>query len=132
MLGAMKKFSEMFGGTKKDKILLCFLVGLLLLVIAVPTKDTSVQSVSTETISTNAALLESQLEQVLVQIEGIGTVEAMVTLEPLVDDREAPEIRGVLVVAQSGDDPVQILKIQEAVMTLFQIDAHRIKVMKMK
>ena len=56
----------------------------------------------------------------------------MITLEPLVDDREAPEIRGVLVVAESGDNPVEILKIQETVMTLFQIDAHRIKVMKLK
>lgn len=76
--------------------------------------------------------MEKQLEQVLTQIEGIGSVQTMVTLEPLIDDDREPEIRGVVVVADSGDDPVQILKIQETVMTLFQIDAHRIKVMKLK
>lgn len=117
---------------KKDKIVLCFLAGILLLVIAIPVKSKDPPVAENTTISTNASLLEAQLEQVLSQIEGIGQVETMITLEPLVDDRDAPQIRGVLVVAQSGDNPVEILKIQETVMTLFQIDAHRIKVMKLK
>lgn len=128
----MKKISEMVSGFPKNKIWLCFLLGILLLMIAIPTKEREIKTGQTETISYNASLLEQQLEQVLVQIEGIGMVETMVTLEPLVDDRESPKVLGVLVVAQSGDDPVQILKIQEAVMTLFQVDAHKIKVMKMK
>lgn len=128
----MKKISEMVSGFPKNKIGMCFLIGILLLIIAIPTKEREIQTEKTETISNNASLLEQQLEQVLVQIDGIGMVETMVTLEPLVDDRESPNVLGVLVVAQSGDDPVQILKIQEAVMTLFQVDAHKIKVMKMK
>lgn len=130
----MKKISDLASGMKKDKIVLCFLAGILLLVIALPVKseDTQAVKMETETISTNASLLERQLEQVLTRIEGIGEVQAMITLEPLVDDRETPEIRGVLVVAESGDNPVEILKIQETVMTLFQIEAHRIKVMKLK
>lgn len=132
----MEKVKNLTKGTKKDKIILCFLVGILLLLIAIPVKkeDSAVLSTETDTaaISTNAALLEKQLEQVLAQIEGIGEVQAMITLEPLIDDKEAPEIRGVLVIAESGDNPVEILKIQETVMTLFQIDAHRIKVMKLK
>lgn len=123
-------------GMKKDKLILCFLAGLLLLVAAVPTKPQNTEevkeSLDAAVISDNASLLEKQLEQVLGQIAGLGQVQAAVTLEPFIDDRDAPEIRGVVVVAQSGDDPVQILKIQETVMTLFQIDAHKIKVMKMK
>ncbi len=43
-----------------------------------------------------------------------------------------PEIRGVVVVAQGGNDPVIVQQIQEAVMALFHVDAHKIKVMKMK
>ena len=119
---------------KKDKIILCFLAGILLLVIAIPMngKESTVNAAADTGISTNASLLEGQLEQVLSQIEGIGEVETMITLEPLVDDQESPQIRGVLVVSTTGDDPIQILKIQETVMTLFQIDAHRIKVMKLK
>ena len=43
-----------------------------------------------------------------------------------------PQIRGVVVVAQGGDDPVIVKQIQEAVMALFHMDAHKIKVLKMK
>lgn len=138
-----KKISEWWGNGTKDKVILCFLAGILLLVIAIPIGDkkygktVSVENVLSNdkeerSISDNAALLEFQLEQILSQIEGIGQVKAMITLEPFIDDHELPEIRGVLVVSEHGDDPVQILKIQETVMTLFQIDAHKIKVMKLK
>lgn len=127
---------------KKDKIIMCFLLGILLLVIAIPverkdektvSKDAAKESIlDTVNVSDHAALLEAQLEQVLSQTEGIGQVQSMITLEPLVDENEAPDIRGILILAECGDNPVEILKIQEAVMTLFQIDAHRIKVMKLK
>ena len=43
-----------------------------------------------------------------------------------------PEIRGVVVVAKGGGDPVIQRQIQEAVMALFHVEAHKIKVMKMK
>ena len=131
----MKKIS-------KEKIVLCFLVGVLLLVIAIPIEKNETKSASQETsgtihaqsvnISDNAALLEAQLEWILAQMEGIGQVESMITLEPFVDDKDVPEIRGILILADCGDNPVEILKIQETVMTLFQISAHRIKVMKLK
>lgn len=51
---------------------------------------------------------------------------------PYVVSENYPEIRGVLVVAQGGDQPVIVQEIQEAVMALFDVDAHKIKVMKMK
>lgn len=51
---------------------------------------------------------------------------------PYVVSEEYPAVRGVLVVAEGGDDPVVIQEIQEAVMALFDVDAHKIKVMKMK
>lgn len=51
---------------------------------------------------------------------------------PYVSSETYPEIRGVLVVAQGGDDPVLVQQIQEAVMALFHVEAHKIKVMKMK
>lgn len=51
---------------------------------------------------------------------------------PYVISQTYPEIRGVLVVAQGGDDPELVQQIQEAVMALFHVDAHKIKVLKMK
>ena len=43
-----------------------------------------------------------------------------------------PEVRGVLVIAQGADDLSIVEEIKEAAMALFHLDAHKIKVMKMK
>lgn len=51
---------------------------------------------------------------------------------PYVISETTPEIRGVIVVAKGGNDPVIAQQIQEAVMALFHVEAHKIKVMKMK
>ncbi len=51
---------------------------------------------------------------------------------PYVVSEEYPAVRGVLIVAEGGDNPVVVQEIQEAVMALFHVDAHKIKVMKMK
>lgn len=114
---------------KKEQLITGLLFGVLLLVISIPTSSNKKE---TENVSKNSALLEKQLEEALMQIEGIGVVDATIMLEPFADDHSSPEIRGILVVASSGDDPVETLKIQQTVMTLFQIDAHKIRVMKMK
>lgn len=50
---------------------------------------------------------------------------------PYVKKSLAPEIEGVLVLAQGGDNAVVAANITEAVMALFGIEAHKIKVMKM-
>lgn len=51
---------------------------------------------------------------------------------PYVSSEIYPEIRGVLVIAEGGNDPALVQQIQEAVMALFHVDAHKIKVLKMK
>ena len=51
---------------------------------------------------------------------------------PYISSETYPEIRGVLVVAKGGGDPVIVQQIQEAVMALFHVVAHKIKVLKMK
>ena len=51
---------------------------------------------------------------------------------PFVISEEFPAVRGVLVVAEGGDNPVVVQEIQEAVMALFDVEAHKIKVKKMK
>lgn len=51
---------------------------------------------------------------------------------PYIISETYPEIRGVLIVAEGGDNPVVVQQIQEAVMALFHVEAHKIKVLKMK
>ena len=69
-------------------------------------------------------------------MEGVGKVQVMLmtgneknTFGFGNDNREL--ITGVLIAAQGADDPVTVREIQQAVMALFQVEAHRIKVIKM-
>ena len=103
---------------------------------------------------------EKQLESVLSQVEGVGAVQVAVAMEstgtqrssqtvttgettvyedtgdggqtPYISSSTYPEIRGVIVVAQGGGNPVIVQQIQEAVIALFHVEAHEIKVLKMK
>ncbi len=51
---------------------------------------------------------------------------------PYVTEELEPEIAGVLVIAQGAGDASVISEITEAVMALFGVEAHKIKVMKME
>ena len=50
---------------------------------------------------------------------------------PYVKKEMTPQIEGVVVIAEGGDDSVVVKNITEAVQTLFGVDTHKIKVMKM-
>ena len=67
----------------------------------------------------------SQEESTVYERDGSGAET------PYVISEEYPAVRGVLIVAEGGDNPVVVQEIQEAVMALFGVDAHKRKVMKM-
>lgn len=50
--------------------------------------------------------------------------------QPYVSKELAPEIEGVVVIAEGGDDAVTVRNITEAVQALFGVEAHKIKIMK--
>ena len=168
---------------KKTDWIAAALVGVLLLVVAMPSGGTGVHiSEKTEQKYEKkdyAEYLEHKLEQVLGQMEGVGKVSVMVTVAdqgediiekdktehtstvtntdsgsmemttekesgeetvyeesggekaPYVSKEILPEIEGVLVVAEGGDSPRIVSDISDAVKALFQVEAHRIKVVKM-
>ena len=175
---------------KREQWLICGLAGLLLLVIAAPVKQKEQKKTQEEvTVQSQEPTedqirqsYEQQLESVLSQVEGVGTVQVAVAMEstgkkqvekdspedtstssekgdsgtertsqtvttgettvyedtgdggqtPYISSSTYPEIRGVIVVAQGGGNPVIVQQIQEAVMALFHVEAHEIKVLKMK
>lgn len=132
----------------KQQWMILVLLGLLLVVIALPTAEdvvsesavfTDVKNVQSDESAVRSSNLELQLEQVLSRTEGVGNVQIMLNMSQddnsfssLSDTSGQQKIQGALIVAEGGDDPVTVRKIQEAVMALFQIEAHKIKVMKMK
>lgn len=78
--------------------------------------------------------MEKKLENLLESVEGVGKVNVML----MADERDNmytsgnTEVTGVLIAAEGADNSVTIQQIQQAVMALFQIEAHKIKIMKMK
>ena len=66
------------------------------------------------------------------QEETVYLEDADGTKTPYVIRETFPEVRGVLVIAQGADDPNIVAEIKEAAMALFHLEAHKIKVMKMK
>ena len=166
----------------KTKWLIVGLLGMLLLVIAIPVDDLqstkqeqAVQKalMSQEITENDTQLYEKQLEQKLAQIlsrmEGVGSVQVMITFrdmgnavvekdisrsygassyeegqyqeetiyeessgkQPYVSRQELPAVEGILVIAKGADDSFVKKNILEAVMALFPLEAHKIKIVKM-
>ena len=52
------------------------------------------------------------------------------TQTPYVSKEMVPEIEGMVIAADGGDDPVVVKNLTEAVQALFGVEAHKIKIMK--
>lgn len=166
---------------KKEQWLIPALIGILLLVIAMPSEKTVSsdkcdieEEKEVKFDDTYTENLESRLEKILSQIQGVGNVKVMITLAastekivekdieirnassesdtensvsndrteqsvysnfsegelPYVKQELSPVIEGVLVVADGGDNAVVKQNITEAIQALFDIDTHKIRVMK--
>lgn len=78
--------------------------------------------------------LELKLQDILESMEGAGKVKVMLMTgeQQGIYQSEEAEVKGVLIAAEGAADPVVVQKIQQAVMALFQIEAHKIKIIKMK
>lgn len=174
----------------KDRLLILFLAGVLLLVIALPIGEKEGQreeKLRAEELETTdvaaeeyAMFLERRLEKLLSQIDGAGDVSVMITLQstaekvvekdteensetvteedsqggnrttrnterreetvydeeksegqaPYVRKELSPKVEGVVVISPGGDQPVVTKNITEAVQALFDIDTHKIRIVK--
>ena len=119
--------------------------------------NSSKSSVGTTKQSEYTAYMEERLERILSQIDGAGQVQVMITWksdgekvvekdrkttvynsgsstsgvqEPYVSKELSPQAQGVIVIAPGGDDAVVVKNITEAVQALFEIDTHKIRIMK--
>ena len=182
---------------KKDQLVIILLVGLLFVIIAIPTKESDIKDTkkasslvssdsdikSQSTMEDKVELqLEKRLEEILSKVKDVGDVSVMITMKskgekivekdiprvekiseetdsqggvrstkettssestiylenengqqvPYVIEELEPQIQGVVVTAKGASNPIVVKEISEAIMALFQVDAHKIKVMKME
>ena len=140
--GSKSRISEFLQkGMTKQQWIVILLLGLLLSVIALPVskksstpKQTILMDNSTQSTDEIQSSLEHRLQNILENVEGVGEVKVMLMTEEQqgIYRSGETEVRGVLIAAEGASDPVVVQKIQQAVMALFQIEAHKIKIMKMK
>lgn len=90
----------------------------------VPTSQSSSKETDSGQKSSQTAETTDEQTVYLEQADGTRT--------PYVIRETMPEVRGVLIVAQGAGNPQVVSEIKEAVMALFHLDAHKIKVMKKK
>uniref|UniRef100_UPI004055CF83 hypothetical protein n=1 Tax=Agathobacter sp. TaxID=2021311 RepID=UPI004055CF83 len=120
---------------KGSKYLIWILVGLLILIMAIPTNTQENESVSANVQERNSSM-EAQLEYVLSAMEGVGNVRVMITTENtdsalFGNENSQGTVTGVVVVAQGAGNPVVDARISDAVKALFSIDLHKISIVKM-
>ena len=111
---------------KKNQWVILLLVGILLVVIAIPTSSGSKVDSDTGITEWNATETEERLENLLGQIQGVGEVHVMMTYQ------DEAQVEGVVVVTECGGNAVMVRKITEVVQALFDVDAHKIKVIESK
>lgn len=83
----MEKYKKMLGRMDRQKWVVCILLGVLLMVIAIPVEskgdeEETEDEVETEKCSTDYEReMEERVEEILSQVEGVGEVKVMITLE---------------------------------------------------
>ena len=109
---------------KKNQWIVLLLVGILLVVIAIPTSSDI--SVEPSTDEWNTSEMEKRLETILDQMKGIDEPRVMITY------KNETEVEGIVVVTKNGGNPLLIQRITDVVRALFDVDAHKIKVIESK
>ena len=113
---------------KKNQWVIVLLVGILLVVIALPTKDTTQSDTDTGYSETDVSItsLEKKVENMLNKMEGVQNASVMITFQ------EDESVEGIVVVTKGADNAVIVQKITGALQALFDVDSHKIRVIERK
>lgn len=109
---------------KKNQWIVVLLVGILLVIIAIPTKTNtnSLAETKKQTTEENVTELEKRLAVMLQNIPSVGKVDVMITF------RDEEQVEGILVLAEGAGDAVIVRNITDIVQALFDVEMHKIKV----
>lgn len=140
-----EKLKQMISNDKvRRMIIIAGIVGIALIFISTYV-DFDVGNAKHEeefSVTTYSTQIESDLQNVISQIQGAGQTKVLLTMENSVeyvylDDSTTktkeiePHIRGVLVVCEGGDDPVVVERISEAVTKSLDISTAKVCITKL-
>lgn len=154
----------------KTNLTIAFLVGILLVIIALPIQSSKKQMTETNSAGKSVSQemsykeeMEREMETILSKVPGVGATDVLISLKtserqivekdnqtdeermeettvyaensdgeqlPYVRQVVCPEVEGVLVIAEGGDNAIVQKEMKEAVQALFDVDTHKIKIMK--
>jgi stage III sporulation protein AG len=126
----LNNFLEKLHKPSRTDCLIFILLGVLVLIIAVPTGSEEQKTVSEVDSGEEVEYPDSvqeQLAAILSKMEGVGQVRVMISFS----DEKQLQVEGVVVVAEGGDSPQVETRIRDAVMSLFDVEAHKVIVVKM-
>lgn len=151
-------FENILNKVGKDKIFIVVLIGILLMVIALPVSNnsgsTKADAVLNDTVSGEKMYeeyIEDKLGRILSNVEGVGKVQVMINFKHNTEDEgvysrkfysssddtpyivmeHVPDVEGVIIVCEGEPDKKLVTDITEAVYGLLNVPIHKIKVMKM-
>lgn len=127
----------------KESLIVILLVGVLLFVIMLPTKENKypfrdVEKETEENISyTRQEELETRLAEFLAGIEGVGRVSVLMHMEEEMvtsygNKSNKNEIKGVIIGAEGASNETVRLEIMKMVMALYDLSADKVEVYPLK
>ncbi len=141
---SIKELKGLFEGEKKNTLIIIAGLAVILLLALIPIgggQDKGENSFSSEELLRYEETLEKRLTDILSEIENIGQIQVMVSLDAsarseygknadMLLGTQAPKVRGVIVVCSGGDDVIVQEKVIRAVTSVFAISSTRVSVMK--
>ena len=109
---------------KKNRWIIILLLGVLLVVIAMPTDSNTKkeQGITYDIEDESGTEIEQRLETLLENMQYVGSVDVMITYQ------NKDEVEGVVVLAEGAGDANVVRNITDVVQALFNVDSHKIKV----
>lgn len=136
---------------KKEYLIAATVVGVVLMLIAGNSSLKSIENESTgafssgsvsdlyDTNDTNqddyASYASKQIKSCLQKMEGVGDVEVFLNISTVSDSymgNDSFKVDGIMIVAEGADNPLVVKDITEACEALFSLEAHKIKIVRMK
>ena len=130
-------------GKIRNVIVICGIIGIVLIFLSsfIGSPDSTQDTGSN--VSEYKEQMQSSVQQMLGQIEDVGSVSVLLTIENSVEgvylDNNStktkeiePKIRGVVVACSGGDDPIVIQRVTQAVTKALNISTAKVYVTKLQ